>query len=99
MLAILLIMLAGIAIGFPISRYPRAIQLNNKLISGAIYILLFLLGISVGHNKTILQHLDKIGVQSLIISIGAIAGSVVTLWLVYKFAFKTVAEEGAKNEK
>lgn len=94
MILVLLVMLAGIGIGFLISRYPGVIKLNNKLISGAIYLLLFLLGISVGLNKTIIQNLDKIGVQSLIITIGAVAGSVLTLWAVYRFAFKTSMNKG-----
>jgi uncharacterized membrane protein YbjE (DUF340 family) len=88
MITVLLFMLTGIGIGFSIHRYPKVIRLNDKLISGAIYVLLFLLGTSVGLNKTILQNLDKIGVQAAIITAGAISGSVLSLWMVYRFFFR-----------
>jgi uncharacterized membrane protein YbjE (DUF340 family) len=92
-------MLAGVAIGFVINRFPKAIKANDKLISWAIYLLLLLLGISVGLNKTIIQNLDKIGVQAAIITLGAISGSVLTLWLVYRLWFKTLQIKGGSDEE
>jgi len=94
MVTVLLVMLAGILIGFAINRFPRMIKLNDRLISYAIYLLLALLGISVGLNKTIIQNLDKIGVQALIITLGAIAGSVFTLWVVFRVFFNSGNNEG-----
>jgi len=99
MTTVLLIMLAGILTGFAINRFPLAIKINDKLISWAIYLLLFLLGISVGLNKTIVQNLDKIGVQALIITVGAISGSVLTLWLLYRILFREENSGGGQNEK
>lgn len=99
MITVLLIMLAGILTGFAINRYPLAIKVNDQLISWAIYLLLFLLGISVGLNKTIVQNLDKIGVQALIITVGAISGSVLALWILYRVLFKEEPEKGGQNEK
>jgi len=92
-------MVAGILTGFAINRFPLAIKINDKLISWAIYVLLFLLGISVGLNKTIIQNLDKIGVQALIITVGAISGSVLALWILYRVLFREEQNEGGKNEK
>jgi uncharacterized membrane protein YbjE (DUF340 family) len=99
MITVLLIMLTGILTGFAINKYPLAIKVNDKLISWAIYVLLFLLGISVGLNKTILQNLDKIGVQALIITVGAISGSVLALWILYRVLFREDSEKGGQNEK
>ena len=99
MITVLLIMLAGILTGFAINKYPRAIKVNDKLISWAIYMLLFLLGISVGLNKTIVQNLDKIGIQALIITIGAISGSVLALWIVYRLLFEEEQNKGGRDEK
>ena len=95
MVTVLLVMLFGILIGYAINRRPKLLKANDKLISLAIYLLLFLLGISVGLNKTIVQNLDKIGVQAIIITIGAISGSVLTLWALYHFVFRT---EQLKNQ-
>ncbi|MBA4409515.1 MAG: LysO family transporter [Bacteroidota bacterium] len=99
MISVLLVMLAGILTGFAINRYPLAVKINDKLISGAIYVLLFLLGISVGLNKTIVQNLDKIGIQAVIITIGAISGSVLTLWFLYRMLFSKEQNDGGQNEK
>jgi uncharacterized membrane protein YbjE (DUF340 family) len=99
MIIVLLLMLAGIIAGFALNRYPKVIQLNDKLTSLAIYVLLFLLGISVGLNKTIIQNLDKIGLQAFIITIGAISGSVFALYFVYRFVFKTRQTKGDPHEK
>lgn len=88
MITVLLFMLTGIGIGFSLNRYPNVIRLNDRLISWAIYALLFLLGTAVGLNKIILQNLDKIGVQAAIITAGAITGSVLSLWIIYRFFFR-----------
>jgi uncharacterized membrane protein YbjE (DUF340 family) len=87
MTAVLLVMLSGILLGLFGNRFPHLLKLNDKLISIAIYVLLFLLGISVGLNKTIIQNLDKIGIQAAIITLGAISGSVISLWLLYHLFF------------
>lgn len=99
MITVLVVMLAGIFLGFFLNRFPKTIEVNNRLISGAIYLLLFLLGISVGLNKTIMQNLAKIGGQALIISLGAIAGSVLSLWFVYRFFFQPEHFKGTGDEE
>jgi uncharacterized membrane protein YbjE (DUF340 family) len=99
MTTVIVVMLAGILIGFAINRFPKVIRANDKMISWAIYLLLFLLGISVGLNKTIVQNLDKIGLQAAIITLGAISGSVLSLWLVYRFWFKPVQIKGGSDEE
>jgi uncharacterized membrane protein YbjE (DUF340 family) len=96
MITVLLVMLAGIATGFFIRKFPNLIKANDKLISWAIYFLLLLLGISVGLNKTIIQNLDKIGVQAAIITLGAIAGSVYVLWIIWKYLFQSENPSGKK---
>ncbi len=99
MITVLLVMLAGIAIGFVINRFPKAIRANDKLISWSIYLLLLLLGISVGLNQTIIQNLDKIGIQAAIITLGAITGSVLMLWLIYRLYFQTEQFKGGQDEE
>jgi len=99
MITVLLIMVAGILTGFAINRYPLAIKINDRLITWAIYLLLFLLGISVGLNKTIVQNLDKIGFQALIITIGAISGSVFVSWILYRIFFSKQSNTNLQNEK
>lgn len=99
MITVLLLMLAGMLTGFALRKNSRILKVNEKLTSIAIYILLFLLGISVGLNKTIIQHLDKIGIQALIITFGAISGSVIALWMIYRLWFKKLESNSGDDEK
>lgn len=57
------------------------------IITWAIYLLLFLLGISVGSNETIISNIGKIGMQSLLLTAGAVSGSVFFSWIIYKLFF------------
>ena len=81
-------MVAGIIIGAVFNNRNKLISIIDKMTNWAIYALLFLLGISVGLNKTIINHLDNIGVKALIITIGAVLGSIIAALITYKLFFK-----------
>ncbi len=83
---------AGIAVGFFLRRFPN-ITFISKLVTVMIVILLFLLGKSVGKNTAIMQNLPSIGMQALIITSAAIAGSVLVSMVVYKHFFAPKKEE------
>jgi len=50
--------------------------------------LLFLLGISVGTNETVIINLDTLGVQALLLTFGGVTGSVLLSFFTYNFFFK-----------
>ena len=50
--------------------------------------LLFLLGISVGANESIVNNLTTLGGQALLIASAGTLGSVLAAWGVYHFFFK-----------
>lgn len=87
MMAILLVLAAGILLGLLIVNYPKLHILNNNLLNYAIYLLLFLLGISVGTNREVIQNLDKIGLEAITIAIASITGSVLLSFLLFKLLF------------
>lgn len=99
MTLVLLIMIAGIITGVLIHRKPMLIKVNDQLISVAIYILLFLLGVSVGLNKTIIRNIGTLGFQAFIITIGAVSGSVLACWLIYKAFFQGKHHINAQDEE
>jgi uncharacterized membrane protein YbjE (DUF340 family) len=99
MITVLLLMLAGMATGFLLRQKPAVVKISEKLMSVTIYILLFLLGISVGLNKMIVRHLDRIGLQAILITLGAVAGSVLALWVLYRLMFKNAPANRSTNEK
>lgn len=99
MIGVLITMIAGIITGVLIHRKDHLVKINDQLITMAIYVLLFLLGISVGLNKIIVQNIGTLGFQALIITTGAITGSVLISWMVYKVFFKEKQNIKPQDEK
>ena len=58
-----------------------------KLLNYAIYLLLLLLGISIGANDHVMNHLDTIGWDALLITLAATMGSVLCAWGIYRLYF------------
>lgn len=87
MFAIIGIMSGGILCGFLLRKWKLKLKWVPDCITAAIWVLLFFLGIAVGNNKDILDNLDTIGWQALVISMGAILGSVTLAAVVYHVFF------------
>lgn len=99
MIGVLITMIAGIITGILIHRKDHLVKINDRLITIAIYVLLFLLGISVGLNKTIIKNIATLGLQALIITAGAVLGSVLISWVVYRVFFKEKQNLNLQDEK
>lgn len=80
-------MFLGIFLGY-IFKGVDKLQKISKPISYTIYLMLFLLGISVGANREVVNNLPTLGVQALALALAGVIGSAVAAWLVYKFIFK-----------
>lgn len=87
MFTVIGIMFAGIATGYLLRRVER-LQKVGKPISYTIFLLLFLLGISVGANKEIVDNLVPLGGQALLLALAGTVGSVLAGWGVYHLFFK-----------
>lgn len=88
MITVLVLMTLGIGIGWFLHKKEKLLKLTDKLTNWAIYLLLFLLGLSVGTNEKILQNFHQIGFQAILITVFAVAGSIIVSWLLYIFVFK-----------
>ncbi len=86
MLIVLGLMLSGIFAGYFL-RGKKVARWTGKAISLAIFVLLFLLGVSVGVNPQIMDNLTTLGIEAIIITIGALSGSLLSAWAIYKFLF------------
>lgn len=82
----------GMAIGRLVKKRPAFHQFNERLTMVAIFLLLFLLGVSVGINPDIIKNLPSIGFQAIFLSLGAISGTLLLAWGVVKLFFKDVRE-------
>ena len=85
MLIVIGLMVCGIVLGFCFRK--RNLKFISPLITVAIWILLLLLGLSVGGDPKIMDNLGTIGGEALWLTLGAVGGSVLCAWGVYHFFF------------
>lgn len=87
MFTVIIIMFCGIALGY-LFRKDSRLQQTGKPIIITIVLLLFLMGVSVGANKAIVDNLGTLGIQALLIALAGTTGSVLAGWAVYCLFFK-----------
>jgi hypothetical protein len=75
-------LLLGIAVGVPLRPLPSVAPVAGRLTTGTIFLLVFLLGASVGGNPTVMAHLGTYGVQALVLCLGGVLGSLALARLV-----------------
>ena len=87
MFTIISIMFTGIGIGY-LLRDLRFLQKVEKSISLTIFLLLFILGVSIGSNSLIVNNLGKFGWQAIILAVSGVLGSLLAARLVLQLFFK-----------
>lgn len=92
MLTVVIIMTLGMLIGYLLRSKTHIFKKVDRWVSLTIYLLLFLLGVSVGKNDIVVKNIHHIGIQALIITLAAIAGSVILCGVVYFFFFRKRTE-------
>ncbi|MDR0896192.1 MAG: LysO family transporter [Prevotellaceae bacterium] len=82
MLIIIGIMLVGVLTG----RLLRHRRFEVKhLITGFIWVLLFLLGTEAGTHKAIVDGICSIGIEALLLAMGGVIGSTLCAWFLWRF--------------
>ena len=90
MVSILLFLALGSLIGFLLRKRESFLRCVDRITTGSIYLLLFLLGLSVGTNPKIVHSVFSYGLQSLILCSGAMAGSVLISYCSYRLFFRDI---------
>lgn len=74
----------ALALGFVLSKiikFPEKAQhFVGKLSTAAIFILLFIMGITIGANPEVTADLGSLGLKAFIIAAAAVIGSVLAVW-------------------
>lgn len=78
MFIIIGIMLTGMLTGYLLRNHR--LTWIQKIITFLIWTLLFLLGIDVGGNQTIIKGLHTLGLEAVVITLAAVAGSTLCAW-------------------
>lgn len=79
-------MLAGALLGF-VLRKKRMLKLN-RIITGLIWLLLFLLGVEVGGNRQIMEGFATLGVEAVVITLLSVLGSCIAAWGLWYWIYK-----------
>ena len=87
MLHIIAIMLFGVVLGY-FFRNAKFTQKTEKTISLTIIALLFILGLSIGSNESIVNNLSTYGSQAAILAAFSLSGSILVSWMVYRYLFR-----------
>ncbi|MGI6113205.1 MAG: LysO family transporter [Mahellales bacterium] len=83
----LVVLVAGWAIAF-LNLIPRAIENRlGKFQLVSLYFILFIMGIKIGIDDSAIQFINVLGIEALVLSIGAIAGSLVLTSVAVKTLF------------
>lgn len=85
MINVVIIMSIGITIGVILNKKIHFIATVEKLATYSTWLLLFLLGISIGSNQVIIRNIGTLGIEAFILSFGAISGSVLLSFILYRF--------------
>lgn len=87
MLSIIAAMAVGVAAGYALRHHCWTKYLDRAIL-GTVALLLFLMGVSVGGNRTLLAGLSSLGVDAFVLAVAGTAGSVLAGAWVYRRAFK-----------
>jgi uncharacterized membrane protein YbjE (DUF340 family) len=79
---VLIYLAAGVFAGYLLRFQKTILAMAGTATTWSLYLLIFLLGISVGTNHAVVHALDRLGMQALILSAGGIVGSVLVGCLV-----------------
>jgi uncharacterized membrane protein YbjE (DUF340 family) len=84
----IVLLLTGIIIGYLLRNKRKIIRISTRLTDGAIFLLLFFLGVSVGMNERVISNFQHIGLQSFLLTIFATIGSILVTFVFYRIFLK-----------
>ncbi len=88
MFGVMLIMLCGILVGYLLRNFKAIPAFVSKASIYIIFLLLFVMGLSVGSNPQVIHNFGKLGFMGIAIALISVAGSVALSWVVYRYLFK-----------
>lgn len=87
MFTLILILLGGFLAGFLLRRLP-GIHFTDTDIPVTIFAMLFLFGLSLGADQSLISRFSSFGRQALVMALLGVAGSLLFSWLAGKYLLK-----------
>jgi uncharacterized membrane protein YbjE (DUF340 family) len=88
MVVVISLLVAGMVVGYLLRNKRKLLVVSARLTDGAIFLLLFFLGVSVGMNEEVVSNFQSIGLQAFLLTVLATLGSVIVTWLFYLLFFR-----------
>lgn len=85
-IAIILFMATGVFIGYRLRKKETGVV--SRIITGFIWLLLFLLGLEVGGNEKLIKGLYTFGLEAMLLTIGGVTGSILASWALWHYISK-----------
>ena len=98
MFSIISTMFLGIGIGYGLRNWS-ILQKTEKTISLTIFLLLFILGVSIGSNSLIVNNLGKFGWQAIILAVSGVLGSLLAARLCYNYFSRKEVNNERKSHR
>lgn len=76
MLEVCGLLIAGLCLGWLIRGRKAWVNASERLVTGFVYLMLFLLGLGVGANPEMTQNISNLGLQAVGITVFALTGSI-----------------------
>ncbi len=94
-ITIILFIAAGIFTGYRLRN--RETGIVSRIVTGFIWLLLFLLGMEVGSNEKLVKGIYTFGLEALLLTISGVIGSILASWgLWYYISKNNLKREGKK---
>lgn len=87
MFKVLAAMLAAVGAGYLLRNW-KYVKYGGIFVKYVIWLLLFLLGLSVGSDSAIVGSLHTAGLQALVMAVAGMLGAMVAAWVVYKVFYR-----------
>ena len=88
MFIVMAVMVTGIIVGHLLRKKKAIFPIIGKINMWIIFLLLFTMGLSTGHNQEIMNNLTGLGAKAIIIGIVSTCGSILAATLLYHYLFK-----------
>ena len=90
---VILFLAAGVVLGYLLRSKTTFLTAASSAAMWSLYLLIFLLGISVGANDTVIRGLGRLGWQAFVLCAGGIAGSILVSSVVSRMFFESTDHE------
>lgn len=82
--------MGGVPLGYALRSRASVVHGANRALASIVYVLLFLMGVSLGGNADLLGRLSELGLRGVLIGLCCAAGSALVAALLHKTLLKKV---------